>query len=57
MNRVKNGYILCMLGNLNGITSAFGVQVENHNSNKVVEFWFERSLCVGDAYSVHKSLH
>ena len=54
LDRVGSGYRLCILGDLNGwvgdrvrpgITGAFGVQGENDNDRRVVEFWAERGLC------------
>ena len=57
VDRVGNGYRLCILGDLNGwigntvragITSAFGVPRENDNGRRVVEFCAERGLCVGN---------
>ena len=59
MENVGNGYILCILGYLNGwigdgtragITSAFGVSGENYNGRRVVEFCKERGLCVGNIF-------
>ena len=50
MDRVGNGYKLCMLGDLNGwiryrmrasIIGAFGVPGENDNGRRVVEFCAE----------------
>ena len=55
MDRVGNGYRLCMLGDLNegirgrvraGITGAFGVPGENYNRRRVEEFRVERGMCV-----------
>ena len=54
LDRVGNGYRLCILGGLNGwigdrtrvgITGAFGVPGENDNGRRVVEFYAERRLC------------
>ena len=54
LNRVGNGYRLCILSNLNGwigdrmragITGGFGVPGENDNGRRVVEFCAERD-CV-----------
>ena len=53
VDRVGNGYRLCVLGDLNrwigdrvraSITSAFGVPGENENGRRVVEFCAERGL-------------
>ena len=50
MDRIGNGYRLCLLGDLNrwigdrGITGAFGVPGENENGRKVVEFCAESGL-------------
>ena len=67
LDRVGNGYRLCILEDLNGwigdrmtrdgITSAFGVPGENYNGERVVEFCTERGLCVGKSYFKHRSLH
>ena len=55
MDRVENGYRLCVLEDLNGwigdrmgasITSAFRVPGENKNGRRVVEFCAERGDCV-----------
>ena len=59
LDRVCNGYILCILVDLNGwigyrvrasISGAFGVPGENDNGRRVVEFCAERGLCVGNTY-------
>ena len=51
LDSVRNGYRLCLLGDLNGcigdmtragITGAFGVPEENNNGRRVVEFCKER---------------
>ena len=51
LDRVRNGYILCILGELNGwiedktragIIGAFGIQGDNDNGKRVVEFCAER---------------
>ena len=56
MDRVRNGYRLCMLGDLNGwirdrvrasINGAFGVQGEKKNGRRVVEFCGERGAVCG----------
>ena len=39
------------------ITGAFGVLGENDNGRRVVEFYAERGLCVGNTYFKQKSLH
>ena len=66
LDRVGNGYRLCILGDLNRwigdrtrphITGAFGVPGENDNGKKVVDFCAERELCVGNTYFKHMSLH
>ena len=66
LDRVGNGYRLCILGDLNGwirdrtrasITGAFGVRGENDNCRRVMEFCAERGLCVGNTYFKHRSLH
>ena len=66
LDRVGNGFRLCVLGDLNGligdktragITGAFGVPGENDNGRRVVEFCAERELCVGNTYFKHKSLY
>ena len=66
LDSVENGYRSCILGDLNGwigdrtragITSAFGVPGENDNGRRVVEFWEEMGLCVGNTYFNHRSLH
>ena len=59
LDRVVNGYRLCILGDLNGwiddrtrdgISGAFGVPGENDNGRRVVKFCIERGLCVGNTY-------
>ena len=64
LDRIGNGYRLCIQGDLNGwigyrtraaITGAFRVP-EDDNGRRVVEFCAERGLCVGNAYFNHKSL-
>ena len=66
VDRVCNGYTLCVLDDLNGwigyrvragITSAIGVPGKNENRRRVVEYYAERGLCVGNTYFEHKSLH
>ena len=66
LDSIGNGYRLCILGDINawikdkkraGITGAFGVQGENDNGRRVVEFCEESGLCVGNTYFKHKSLH
>ena len=63
MDRVVNGYGLCVLGDLNrwigdkvraGITSSFGAPGEQDNERRVGEFCAERGLCVGNTYCDHK---
>ena len=39
------------------ITGAFGIQGENDNGIRVVEFCVERGPCVDNTYFEHKSLH
>ena len=56
-DRVGNWYRLCILEDLNGITSAFGVPGENDNGKGGVELYAERGLCVGNTYFEHMSLH
>ena len=55
-----------MLGDLNewigdrgraGITGGFGVPRENDNRERVVKFYAERKLFVGNTYFEHKNLH
>ena len=66
LDRISNAYRLCILGDLKGwitdrmrvsITGDFGVQEENDNGKKVVEFCLERELCVGNTDFEHMSLH
>ena len=66
LDSVGNGYIFCILGNLNRwirgstracVTGAFGVPGENDNSRRVVEFCAERGLGVSNTYFEHRSLH
>ena len=65
VDRVCNGYRLCMPGDLNGwigdrvragIIGSFGVPEENDNRRRVVEFCAERGLFVGILCFEHKSL-
>ena len=53
LDRVENGYRLCILGNLDGqigdrkkasVTGAFGVPGENYNGRRLVEFCAEMGL-------------
>ena len=59
MDKIGNGYILKVLGDLNGwirdrvragITGASGAPGENDNGRRVAEFCAERGLCVGNTY-------
>ena len=56
VNKVWNGYILCVLGDLNGcvgdqvragITGASGIPGENDNRRRVVEFFAVRGAVCG----------
>ena len=40
-----------------GITSAFGVQRDNDNGRRVVEFCAERGVCVSNTYFKYRCLH
>ena len=66
MDRVGNGYRLCVLGDLNrwiedrvraSIIGAFGVPGENENGRRIVEFCAAKGLCVGNTCFEHKNLH
>ena len=66
LNRVANGYRLCILSDLNGwiedrtragITGAFLVPGKNDNGGRVVESCAEKGLCMGNTYFEHISLH
>ena len=66
LDRVGNGYRVCILGGLNGlirdrtragITGASGVPEENDNGRIVVELYAERGVCIGNIYFKHRSLH
>ena len=57
LDSVGDGYRLYILGDLNGwigdgtrsdITGAFGVPGENDNGRRMVEFFLEKGLCVGN---------
>ena len=57
---------MCILGDLNrwiedrtraGIAGAFGVSGENDNGRKVLEFYAEKGLCVGNTYFKLKGLY
>ena len=57
MDRVGNGYRVCVLGDLNrwigdmvraGVTVAFEVPGENENWGRLVEFCAEKGLFVGN---------
>ena len=39
-----------------GIIGAFGVSGENDNGRRVMKFYADRGLFVGDAYFKHRSL-
>ena len=65
LDRVGNGYRLCILGNLNGcigdemrvgVTGAFGFPGENNNGRRVVEFCAEKGMHVSNRYFKHRSL-
>ena len=65
VDRARNGYMLCVPGNLNdwlgdrlraSITGGFGVPGENRNGRRVIDFCAEKGLCVGNAYFKHESL-
>ena len=56
LDRIGNGYKLCVLGDLNGwigyrlrvgITSAFGVSGDNDNGRRVINFCTERGFIQG----------
>ena len=66
MDKIGNGYRLCILGDLNGwirdrtrvgIISAFGVSGESDNGRRGVEFSEERGLCVSNTYFNHRTVH
>ena len=66
LDRIGNGYRLCILGDINGwigdrtrsgVIGAFGVSGENYNGRRVMELCAERGLCVGNTYFKHRSLH
>ena len=66
LDRVGNGYRLCILADLNGwigdrmragITRVFGVPGVNNNGKRVVEFCAERGLCVANTYFKHRSFY
>ena len=40
-----------------GITDVFGVPDEKVNRRRVIDFWAERTLCVGNAHFKLKCLH
>ena len=40
-----------------GIIGAFGVPGKSDNDKRIVEFYAERGLCVGNTYFKHSSLH
>ena len=57
VDRVENGYRLCVLADLNGwsgdrvrvgITGTFGVTGQNYNGRRVVVLFAERVLCMGN---------
>ena len=48
VDRVGNGYWLCVVEDLNGWVE---------DKVRVVDFYAEKGLCVGDTYFEHKSLH
>ena len=59
MDRVSNGYRLCILRDLNGwvldrvrggISNTYGLPGENDNGRRVMKFCAERGLCVGNTY-------
>ena len=59
LGSVGNGYRLCIVGDLNGwienrtragITGAFGVPGENDNGRRVVEYFAEWGLFVGNTF-------
>ena len=63
---VWNGYIFCILGDLNGwigdrtracIPGAFGIPGENDNGRRVLEFCEGTGLCVSNTYFKHRNLH
>ena len=60
LDSVRNVNRLCFLGGDRiraVITRAFGVSGENDNGRRVVEFFAERGLCIGNIYFKHKNLH
>ena len=59
LDNIGNGYRLCILGDLNGwigdrtrtgITHASEVPGENDKGRRLVEFYAQRRLCVGNTY-------
>ena len=58
LDRVGNGCRLCILGDRMraSIAGTFGVPGENDNGRKVMEFYAERGLCIGNTYFKHRSL-
>ena len=58
LHSVGNGYRLCILGGLSGwIGDRTRVSGENDYGRRLVEFYEERGLCVGNTYFKHKGLH
>ena len=66
VDRVGNGYRLCILGNLKGwigdrvragIIGVFRVPGENDNGRRVINFCVERWLSVSNTYFEHRNLN
>ena len=51
LNIVGNGYRLCVLGDINGwIEDRARAGITGDNGRRVVEFYTERGMCVGNTY-------
>ena len=63
LDSIGNEYRLCILNGWIGdrtracIIGAFGVPGENDNGRKVVKFYAERGMCMGNLHFKHRSLH
>ena len=66
LDRVSGGFRVIVLGDLNGwigdrkrdgIIGGFGVEGENENGRRVIDFCVERGMCVCNTFFDHKSVH
>jgi hypothetical protein len=66
LDRVSGGFRVIVLGDLNGwigdrkrdgITGGYGVEWENENGMRVIDFCVDKGMCVCNTFFDHKSVH